>query len=67
MDTIREIPKSMAPIDGRPFLEYLIMYLCKFNINEIVISIGYKREIIKSYFGSGGKWGVALHDSATDV
>jgi D-glycero-alpha-D-manno-heptose 1-phosphate guanylyltransferase len=60
MDTIGDIPKPMAPIDSKPFLEYLIRYLHKFNVEEIVISIGYKSEIIKSYFGSGEKLSIAI-------
>jgi D-glycero-alpha-D-manno-heptose 1-phosphate guanylyltransferase len=53
---IRDNPKPMAPIAGRPFLEYLILQLLKWKIDEIVLSVGYKREIIKSYFGKGERW-----------
>jgi D-glycero-alpha-D-manno-heptose 1-phosphate guanylyltransferase len=49
---VSEVPKPMAPINGHPFLEYLIRYLHKFGIQRIVFSVGYKSEIIESYFGS---------------
>lgn len=55
-EIIKEIPKPMAPIAGKPFLEYLVLELAKWNINEIVLAIGYKGGVIKSYFGNGKKW-----------
>lgn len=53
---IKDIPKPMAPIAGKPFLEYLILQLVKQGITDIIISIGYKGDIIKSYFEDGRKW-----------
>ena len=53
---ISDIPKPMAPVAGKPFLEYLILQLKKYNIRDVVISIGYKGDAIKSYFGNGEKW-----------
>ncbi|MBI9039592.1 MAG: nucleotidyltransferase family protein [Bacteroidales bacterium] len=49
---VKEIPKSMALINGKPFLEYQLNYLHEFGINRIVFSLGYKNEFIQSYFGS---------------
>ena len=49
---VKEVPKSMALINGKPFLEFQLNYLLKFGINKIVFSVGYKNEFIQSYFGS---------------
>jgi len=49
---VSNVPKVMAPINGKPFLEYLINYIRKFNVGEIILSVGYKANIIKDYFGS---------------
>ena len=46
------LPKPMAPVNGKPFLEYLILHLSQNDISEIVISVGYKYEQIQKYFGS---------------
>ncbi len=46
------LPKSMAPIAGRPFLEILITTLAKKGITRIILSIGYMAEKITSYFGN---------------
>jgi D-glycero-alpha-D-manno-heptose 1-phosphate guanylyltransferase len=45
-------PKSMAPVNGRPFLEYLLDYLNTEGVRHVVLSVGYKRDIIMNYFGT---------------
>lgn len=49
---VSDVPKSMALINGRPFLEYLLDYLIGQGIQRVVLSVGYKREIISSHFGN---------------
>lgn len=49
---VSDVPKSMALINGRPFLEYLFDYLIGQGIERVVLSVGYKREIISSHFGN---------------
>ncbi len=49
-DLIVDLPKPMAPIDNRPFLEYLLNYLDRQNVNRVILSVGYKYEIIQQYF-----------------
>lgn len=48
---VSDIPKPMAPIDNKPFLEYLLKYLQKNGITRAILSVGYKWETIKEYFG----------------
>jgi D-glycero-alpha-D-manno-heptose 1-phosphate guanylyltransferase len=52
---VKDIPKPMADINGKPFLLYLLEYLSKFQLNRIVLSVGYKYEVIESYFGNNYK------------
>ena len=47
---VSDVPKPMAPIKGRPFLEYLLDDLNEKGINRVILAVGYKKEIIKSYF-----------------
>jgi D-glycero-alpha-D-manno-heptose 1-phosphate guanylyltransferase len=49
---VKDIPKPMADINGKPFLCYIIDYLSAHGIKNILLSVGYKQEIIKHYFGS---------------
>ena len=63
---INDVPKPMASIANKPFLEYLILQVSKWNIKDIVLSVGYKKETIKSYFTTGDKWGVKILYSEED-
>ena len=49
---VAELPKSMAPINGRPFLEYLLDDLVEQGITDIFLSVGYKHEAISGHFGN---------------
>jgi D-glycero-alpha-D-manno-heptose 1-phosphate guanylyltransferase len=42
----------MAPVSGKPFLFYILKWLSEYNPGRIVLSTGYKSEIIKEYFGN---------------
>jgi mannose-1-phosphate guanylyltransferase len=57
------IPKPMLPIDGHPFLEYLVWQLRSAGIGAIVISTGYLGDSIRGYFGDGGRWGIEIRYS----
>ncbi|OEW39190.1 nucleotidyltransferase family protein [Campylobacter sp. BCW_6463] len=47
---IKDIPKPMAPINNKPFLEFIFEYLKKQGIKEIILAVSYKYEVIKEYF-----------------
>ena len=49
---ISDMPKPMAPIRGKPFLEYLLIYLSHAKFNHVIISLGYKGEAISNKFGN---------------
>jgi D-glycero-alpha-D-manno-heptose 1-phosphate guanylyltransferase len=49
---ISEMPKSMAPVNGKPFLEHLFDYLFNYGIGRIVIAAGYRHKDISSHFGN---------------
>jgi len=57
---ISDIPKPMAPVNGRPFLELLLNYILDQGIDEIVFSVGYRHEVIQSHFGDTYR-GCSLH------
>jgi D-glycero-alpha-D-manno-heptose 1-phosphate guanylyltransferase len=47
---VDDLPKSMASVNGHPFLEYLMNYLLGQGIRRIILSVGYKMDLIQSYF-----------------
>ena len=50
--TVPGLPKPMAPIGGRPFLEYQLDYWIAQGISRFVLSVGYRHEAIMGHFGS---------------
>lgn len=55
-----DIPKPLIPIQGIPVLEREITSLRDQGFTNIILTIGYMAEKIKSYFGNGEKWGVKI-------
>jgi len=51
-EVVSDVPKVMAPVNGRPFLEYILDYLGWNLVNHVVLSVGYKYEIIQKHFGN---------------
>ena len=49
---VSEVPKCMAPVDGRPFLQYMLEWLSRYDVSHVVLSVGYLREVIFSYMDS---------------
>jgi histidinol-phosphate phosphatase family protein len=58
-------PKPLIPINGKPFLEHLILLLKENKIEEVIILTGYLGEKIESYFGNGSQFGVKIKYSYT--
>lgn len=49
---VPDLPKPMAAVNGRPFLEYLLDYWVGQGIGRFILSVGYKREVIEKHFGA---------------
>ena len=49
---VNDVPKCLAPINGAPFLGYLLHYNHAQGINHFVLSVGYKADKIKDYISS---------------
>ena len=60
---IADLPKPMAPILDKPFLEYQMRELKKNGIENILVLIAYKGEVIKKYFGDGSEFGLKIQYS----
>ena len=55
-----EMPKAMIPVNGRPILEYIIENLRRYDVRDLIISIGHQGVKIKQHFGDGSKFGVKI-------
>ena len=43
---VADVPKCMAPVNGIPFINFVITYLKNEGVSRIVLSLGYKSEIV---------------------
>lgn len=50
-EAVPDVPKPMAPIAGRPFLEYQLDYWIRNGVSKFVLSVGYRHESVMRHFG----------------
>jgi NDP-sugar pyrophosphorylase family protein len=56
----------MAPVGGRPFLEYLLGWLHSAAITELILCVGYKRKQIQNWLGNGSQRGFRVRYSVEE-
>jgi D-glycero-alpha-D-manno-heptose 1-phosphate guanylyltransferase len=49
---VPELPKCMAPINGKPFIGYVIQHLKQQGIKKFIFSLGYKHEYFINFLQS---------------
>jgi D-glycero-alpha-D-manno-heptose 1-phosphate guanylyltransferase len=50
-EVVSDVPKPMAPVAGRPFLEILLSMLAKKGFKRVVLSLGFMSDKIIQHFG----------------
>src|SRR5689334_7054873 len=53
----------MLPVQGRPFLSYLIEQVREQGFEEVLLLLGYLPEVVTDYFGDGRKFGIDIRYS----
>ena len=48
------------PIGQHPILEVIIRQLARFRFEHITLAVNHQAEIIKAFFGDGGKWNIRI-------
>ncbi len=54
------IPKPLLPAGETPILEIILSKLKSQGFKDIVLAVGYRSELIRTYFGDGSKFGVSI-------
>ncbi len=62
------IPKPLIPLgsEEKPILEYIVCWLARHGVSDIVLLLGHRWRSIVNYFGCGGRWGVRIRYSIDD-
>jgi NDP-sugar pyrophosphorylase family protein len=54
------IPKPLLPVGEKPILEIIITQLREFGYDEFILAVGYRHELIETYFRDGRQFGVRV-------
>ena len=60
------IPKPLLPVGDTPILEIVIKQLKNEGFDRVIITTGYKGDIIKAYFQDGAKLGIDISYTTED-
>ncbi len=55
------IPKPLLPVGEHPILELILNRLMEFDFENFIFSVGYRAELIETYFGDGSRFGIRIH------
>ncbi len=54
------LPKPMLPLVGRPMMEHIVSLLRRHGVTDIVVTVAFLPNAIRSYFGDGSELGVRM-------
>ena len=54
-------PKGMITLGNAPILEHIVKGLASSGIQKINMVVGYRKNIVMSYFGDGSQFGIKIH------
>jgi UDP-N-acetylglucosamine diphosphorylase / glucose-1-phosphate thymidylyltransferase / UDP-N-acetylgalactosamine diphosphorylase / glucosamine-1-phosphate N-acetyltransferase / galactosamine-1-phosphate N-acetyltransferase len=55
-----DLPKPMVIVRGKPVLQHIIEGLAAAGLNQILLVVGYRKEVVQSYFGDGSDHGARI-------
>jgi mannose-1-phosphate guanylyltransferase/phosphomannomutase len=59
-------PKPMVPIVGKPCMEHILELLKKHGFDEVIVTLAFLPQAIRSYFGAGDTLGVSIEYSVEE-
>jgi len=55
-----ECPKPLLKVGSKPLLEIILENFLEYGFRKFYISVNYKAEMVKEYFGDGSRWGIEI-------
>src|SRR3954451_550209 len=59
-------PKPMVPIVGKPGMEHILELLSSHGFDEIIVTVAFMPQAIRSYFGDGTGLGLSIQYSVEE-
>ena len=60
-------PKPMVPIVGKPCMEHILELLRDHGFTDVVITLAFLPQAIRSHFGDGSNWGLNIEYSVEET
>lgn len=61
------VPKPMLPVVNVPMMEHIVTLLRRHGVTEIVVTVAYLANSIRTYFGDGSEFGVRMVYATEDT
>jgi len=63
------IPKALIPVEGTPFVDHQLAWLSGHGVTDVVLSIGYRGDLLRDHVGDGGRFGIRVRyvDEGTEL
>jgi mannose-1-phosphate guanylyltransferase/phosphomannomutase len=59
-------PKPMVPIVGKPCMEHILELLKEHGLEDVIVTVAFMPQAIRSYFGSGDALGLSIEYSVEE-
>ena len=60
-------PKPMVPIVGKPCIEHILELLRAHGLDDVVVTLAFMPQAIRSYFGDGDTLGMTIEYSVEEL
>ena len=54
----QHLPKCLLPVAGRPFVDWQLEWLAAQGVEQVVMSIGYRGDLVRRHLGDGSRFGL---------
>src|ERR1700735_1469998 len=54
------VPKPVVPLVDRPFISYMLEWLCSHGIDDVIMSCGFLATSVRNVLGDGSAYGIRL-------
>jgi len=63
------LPKALLVAAGRPFIDHQLEWLASVGVTKVLLSVGYRGEMLCDHVGDGSRWGLAVSvvDEGTEL
>jgi histidinol-phosphate phosphatase family protein len=59
-DRLGDLPKPLIPVGGKPLLEHQIELAKKHGIEDVIVFVCYRPDLIQAALGDGRQWGLSI-------